>query len=140
MPVGEAVLDGEIACLDGDGKPIFNHLLWRRGTPTFCAFDLLWLDGKDLRSRPLVERKAALRKLTSASPSACVLYVDGIEGKGTELFKAVCEADLEGIVAKRRDGLYTPEETSWVKIKNRAYSQAVGRHELFEKRNAARAL
>ena len=44
--------------------------------------------------------------------------------------------DLEGIVAKRKDGLYTPEETSWVKIKNPRYSQMEGCHELFERRAA----
>jgi ATP-dependent DNA ligase len=55
-----------------------------------------------------------------------------------DLFRVVCESDLEGIVAKRKDGLYTPEETSWVKVKNPQYSQAEGREELFERR-AARA-
>jgi ATP-dependent DNA ligase len=47
--------------------------------------------------------------------------------------------DLEGIVAKRKDALYTPEETSWVKIKNRDYSQIVGRKELFERKRAVGA-
>jgi ATP-dependent DNA ligase len=50
-----------------------------------------------------------------------------------------CEEDLEGIVAKRKDGLYTPEETSWVKIKNPVYSQAEGLRELFEKPRARSA-
>ena len=45
--------------------------------------------------------------------------------------------DLEGIVAKRKDGLYTPDETSWVKIRNPKYSQMEGRRELFEKRAVA---
>ena len=54
-----------------------------------------------------------------------------------DLFRLACENDLEGIVAKRRDGLYTPEETSWVKIKNRNYSQKEGRRELFEPKRAA---
>ncbi len=47
-----------------------------------------------------------------------MLYADHIDANGTELFRAVCDQDLEGIVAKRKDGLYTPEETTWVKIKN----------------------
>ena len=58
-----AVLDGELACLDGEGKPQFNRLLRRRGEPVFVAFDLLWLNGRDLRGRPLLDRKAALRTL-----------------------------------------------------------------------------
>ena len=47
------VLDGEIVCLDGDGKPQFRDLLFRRGEPRFIAFDLLWVDGTDLRLLPL---------------------------------------------------------------------------------------
>ena len=74
-----------------------------------------------------------LRSLVPAG--ACpVLYVDHLAERGVDLFQAVCEQDMEGIVAKRADGLYTPDETSWVKIKNRAYNQNVGRREFFERR------
>jgi ATP-dependent DNA ligase len=66
-----------------------------------------------------------------------VLYADHVPENGVDLFRVVCEQDLEGIVAKRRDGLYTPEATTWVKIKNPRYSQAEGRRELFERRRAA---
>lgn len=59
--------------------------------------------------------------------SGPAVYLDHVAGSGIELFDAACAADLEGIVAKRADGQYTPEETSWAKIKNRAYSQAEGR-------------
>ena len=52
-----AVLDGELACLDEEGKPQFNRLLRRRGEPVFVAFDLLWLNGRDLRGRPLVDAR-----------------------------------------------------------------------------------
>ena len=55
---------------------------------------------------------------------------------GTDLFRAICELDMEGIVAKQAAGLYTPERTSWVKIKNRFYSQAVGRADFFDRRRA----
>ena len=55
---------------------------------------------------------------------------------GTDLFRAICELDMEGIVAKQAEGLYMPERTSWVKIKNRAYSQAVGRSDFFDRRRA----
>jgi ATP-dependent DNA ligase len=63
--------------------------------------------------------------------------VDHIVGAGVELFREVCRQDLEGIVAKRRDGVYDPEAPTWAKIKNRAYSQAVGRRERFERMRAA---
>ena len=58
-----AVLDVELACLDEQGKPQVHTLLRRRGDPVFVAFDLLWLNGRDLRDQPLVDRKAALRAL-----------------------------------------------------------------------------
>ena len=140
----DAILDGEIVHLDANGKPQFYHLLRRRSPQYFVAFDLLWLRGRDLRGVPLIERKRGLAQLMSgASPAwrdreinsapAPLVYADHIDGNGTRLFQLACDEDLEGIVAKRRDGLYTPEETSWVKIKNPAYSQAEGRRELFER-------
>jgi hypothetical protein len=56
---------------------------------------------------------------------------------GCAPFRAVCDMDLEGIVAKRKDGLHTPDATTWVKIKNSRYSHAEGRRELFERRRSA---
>jgi ATP-dependent DNA ligase len=53
---------------------------------------------------------------------------------GAELFRVICERDTEGIVSKEARAGYTPEATSWVKIKNREYSQAVGREDFFELR------
>jgi ATP-dependent DNA ligase len=69
----------------------------------------------------------------------CLLYSDYIEARGVAMFQRVCELDLEGIVAKRKDGLYKPDETTWVKIRNPHYSQMEGRRELFEKRLSASA-
>src|SRR4029079_1635286 len=130
-----AVLDGEIVYVGRDGRPEFYNLMRRRSPQYFYAFDILWLDGKDLRGLPLVKRKEVLRRVVPAQP-APMLYADHFDSRGVDLFRSVCEMDLEGIVAKRKDGLYTPEETSWVKIKNPHYSQAEGRHEFFEKRSA----
>jgi bifunctional non-homologous end joining protein LigD len=130
-----AVLDGEIVFLGSDGRPEFYNLMRRRSPQHFYAFDILWLEGKDLRGLPLVNRKQILRRVVPMQP-APVLYADYFEARGVDLFRLVCERDLEGVVAKRKDGLYTPEKTSWVKIKNPAYSQAEGREELFEKRAA----
>ena len=132
------VLDGEIVYLGRDGRPEFYNLMRRRSPQHFCAFDILRLDGKDLRALPLLRRKQILRRIVPMQP-APLLYVDHFAGRGVDLFRAVCEQDLEGIVAKHKRGLYTPEETSWVKIKNRSYSQAEDRHEFFERRGAARA-
>jgi ATP-dependent DNA ligase len=82
-----------------------------------------------------VKRKQGLRRVVPIQPVP-LLYADHFDARGVDLFRVVCESDLEGIVAKRMDGQYRPEETSWVKIKNSRYSQAEGRHELFEKRAA----
>lgn len=66
------------------------------------AFDIYWLNGKDVRTTPLIERKRILRKLVpTGSP---ILYADYIDRNGTELFRAVFEMDLEGIVATSFQG------------------------------------
>jgi bifunctional non-homologous end joining protein LigD len=114
---------------------MFYELMRRRGPFCFYAFDLLWLDGKDLRNLVLLERKRLLRKLLPRRSQA-VLYVEHVES-GTDLFQAVCERDMEGVVAKQASARYTPEATTWVKIKNRAYSQAVGREDFFDRRRTA---
>lgn len=135
LRVRHAVLDGEIACLDEDGCSHFNELLFRRGTPRFCGFDLLHLNGKDLRQLPLIERKHALRRIVpKASPF--LMFVDHVESEGEQLFELVCERDLEGIVAKHLLSRYLVEDGNpgWVKVKNRRYSQIIGRDKLFEKR------
>jgi bifunctional non-homologous end joining protein LigD len=72
----------------------------------FVAFDLLWLNGRDLRGRPLVDRKAALRTLIRNGGR--ILYADHIDGKGAELYQAACLSDLEGIVAKYKCGRLPP--------------------------------
>ena len=69
-----AILDGEIACLDAEGRSQFNRLLFRRGMPRFCAFDLVWLHGQDLRDMPLARRKRALRNVIPPR-SPHLLYV-----------------------------------------------------------------
>jgi bifunctional non-homologous end joining protein LigD len=135
----EAILDGEIVHFDAAGKPQFYDLLRRRSPQYFVAFDLLWLRGRDLRMPPLIERKRHLARLLRGASPAPLVNADHVEGNGTRLFQLACKEDLEGIVAKRRDGLHTPEETSWVKIKNPHYTQVEGRRELFEKPRARSA-
>ena len=113
-----------------------TDLMRRRGPFCFFAFDLLWLDGSDLRERPLAERKTLLRELLPC-PSRAILYVEHV-ASGTDLFRLICERDMEGVVAKQASASYTPEATTWVKIKNRAYSQAIGREDFFDRRRAAK--
>jgi bifunctional non-homologous end joining protein LigD len=141
LEVRSAVLDGEIVHLGKDGIPRFYDLMRRRAPQHFFAFDLLWLNGRDLRGLPLLERKRLLAGIAPPQPAPVVL-VDHIAGSvGVALFQEVCKRDLEGIVAKLAKAPYTPESTSWIKIKNRNYSQAVNRRDFFDSRTrmAARA-
>jgi bifunctional non-homologous end joining protein LigD len=102
LRVENALIDGEIACVDDCGRSVFNDLLFRRRECVFFAFDLLFLNSEDLRLLPLIERKARLKKLVRRKRS-CVLYVDHIQGRAHQFFEKVCELDLEGIVCKRKD-------------------------------------
>jgi bifunctional non-homologous end joining protein LigD len=116
-----AILDGELVCLDDEGRDRWNLLLRRRAEPAFYAFDLLWLNGKDLRQLPLVERKIRLRKLIEKSDCERIIYVQHIEMRGCVLYQAICKKDLEGIVAKRRDSVYSVSG-HWLKVLNPNYT------------------
>jgi bifunctional non-homologous end joining protein LigD len=130
-----AVLDGEIVCFDREGRPRFYDLMFRRGDPAFVAFDVLSLAGRDLRERPLVERKKILRRLIPRR-SPFVLFADHIEARGCDFYRLVCARDLEGIVGKWKAAPYRADSplSSWLKIKNPEYSQARDRSEMFERR------
>jgi ATP-dependent DNA ligase len=128
LNIDEAILDGEIIAADETGRPVFLDLL--RGTrhPCYIAFDLLWLNGIDLRSLPLSERRLALQTvLPKASPVLSEAL--SVEGRSRELFNLMCTNDLEGVVAKRLADRYHPH-ARWLKIKNRDYSQKEGRADL----------
>ena len=128
LRVTDAILDGEIVVMGRRG-PEFNALLFHRGVPQFAAFDLVWLNGCDIRAWSYAKRKAALRHLVRDRT-----WVSFIESHSeAELFDIVAGLDLEGVVAKRRDEPYAPQ-TRWIKVKNRNYSQAVGRWRFFERR------
>jgi ATP-dependent DNA ligase len=117
------------------GRPQFSDLLFHRGEPRFFAFDLLMADGHDLRTEKLTDRKQELRRLLSKVSASRLQYVDHLHERGTALFQRVCELDLEGIVGKHSFGPYVtdPQRTTWVKIKNRNYSEMAGRGKLFNR-------
>ena len=98
LSLREAILDGEIVCIDAQGRPCFYDLMFRRGAPCFAAFDILYHNGKDLRSLPLLRRKQILRKLIPDQDSH-LLYVDHTDD-GANLYDLVCYLDLEGVVMK----------------------------------------
>jgi bifunctional non-homologous end joining protein LigD len=131
LTVKNAVIDGELVCLDAEGRSIFNELLLRRGCPIFYAFDLLYLNNRDVRQLPLIERKEKLRALIEKDPMPDVLCGKFVEGRGIDIFNEVVRRNLEGVVAKRKNGTYSAV-SSWLKIKNPKYTQSERRHELFE--------
>jgi bifunctional non-homologous end joining protein LigD len=136
LRVESAVLDGEIACLDESGRPTFRDLLFRKRQCIFIAFDLLYLNGKDLRALPLIERKAMLKRLIRRK-RARMFYLDPVEGDGRLLFEEIVKMDLEGIVCKRKDSPYKGTEKPsryGIKVKNSRYSQLERRQEIFERR------
>ena len=115
-----AVLDGEIVVLDEEGKADFSALeKWRQnkeGHLVYYVFDLLWLNGIDLTSAPLIKRKEILSKILPQNDA--IRYSDGIEEIGINFFEVVKKNGLEGIVAKRKDSFYQTGKRSsdWLKI------------------------
>jgi bifunctional non-homologous end joining protein LigD len=107
-------LDGEIVALDGEGRPAFYDLMNRQCQPVYYAFDILWLNGRDLRELSLLERKKILRKVIPRKSNSvgCVSYVDN---DGLKLFELVKKSDLEGLVVKKKDGKYA-QQTLWSKF------------------------
>jgi bifunctional non-homologous end joining protein LigD len=132
LPLRNAILDAELVCLDSEGKSVFLDLMRRRKAEAILyCFDLLWHNGDDLRSLPLLERKQRLQRLVKGQ--AGFLYAEHIEAKGTELFRAISDKDLEGIVCKHKLAPYVMRPATWFKVLNPAYTQKRGRHEMFEK-------
>ncbi|MBV9718951.1 MAG: non-homologous end-joining DNA ligase [Candidatus Eremiobacteraeota bacterium] len=113
------VVDGEIVSLDSKGRSAFQRLQESQKKPaglTYAAFDLLYADGTDLRSKPLEERKALLERLIR--DDSLVLYSKHVVGKGRALYESARKQELEGIIAKKRDSTYQERRSrDWLKIK-----------------------
>jgi bifunctional non-homologous end joining protein LigD len=125
----EAVLDGEIVVLDDSGKPQFqllqNYQSTKKGPLVYFVFDLLYLDGHDLRGLPLLRRKELLARIVPDLPG--IQLSEHVEERGIAFFEAVAEQGLEGIVAKDgrsryHEGLRSP---SWLKIKTHLRQDAI---------------
>ncbi len=115
--VGDAVVDGEICALDAQGRPRFQLL--QEGDPEtiLFAFDLLWLDGQDLRGRPLDERRDLLLSVMSnlAPP---LRVAERVPGPAKEALERVAAGGLEGLIAKRRGSTYVSTRSrDWLKLK-----------------------
>jgi bifunctional non-homologous end joining protein LigD len=81
-----AILGGELVCLATDGRPDFYALLYRHAAPVFYAFDLLSIEGEDLREKPLEVRKRALRRLVPRQLAA-LRYVEHVVGRGVAFYR-----------------------------------------------------
>jgi ATP-dependent DNA ligase len=120
-----------VVAADETGRPQFYDLLRHTRVPAYVAFDLLWLNGVDLRALPLSERRQHLQTILPKE-SAIISEPLSVTGSGHKLFELMCAHDLEGIVAKRlKDGYGS--RTRWLKVKNPGYSQNEGRRELFDR-------
>ncbi len=125
----DAILDGEVVVLDAKGHSSFqllqNYHETGEGPLTYCVFDILELDGEDLRDKSLIERKAILKKIL---PKAKALhYSDHVEIEGRDLFNLAQRENLEGIMAK--DGKSPYRENirgrEWLKIKTHQRQEVV---------------
>jgi bifunctional non-homologous end joining protein LigD len=116
------IIDGEAVACDENGMPSFNRIRYRRHDATvfLYAFDLIELNGDDLRRDPLEVRKATLAStLAKAGPG--IRFNEHIEGDGPTVFAHACKMGLEGIVSKRKESPYrSGRSPDWLKMKNPA--------------------
>ena len=125
----EAVLDGEIVALDEKGRSYFqllqNNQRTGEGNIAYFVFDILYLEGRDLRGLPLTRRKEILREILPELPN--VKYSDHILEYGKDFFEAAKANSLEGILAKRGNSPYFTGRRSkdWLKVKIRLQQEAV---------------
>ncbi|MFW6323786.1 MAG: DNA ligase D [Desulfovibrionales bacterium] len=125
LPVEAAVLDGEVVVQQPDGTSDFQSLQnllqgTGRGMLLYYVFDLLYLDGFDLRGAPLIARKDLLEKVLAGSPGEDlpVRFSGHIRGRGEQVFRHACRFALEGIVSKHADSLYEQKRCRmWQKTK-----------------------
>jgi bifunctional non-homologous end joining protein LigD len=122
LPVRSVILDAEMVVLDAQGRSSFSALRSALGRGIDAGiiafvFDLLWLDGVDLRERPLLERKAELVALLSASADP-LRYCEHFAGEGSRVYASACDLGAEGIISKRHDAPYRSERSdTWRKVK-----------------------
>ncbi|MDR6538868.1 RNA ligase family protein [Variovorax soli] len=126
---GPHIADGEVCVLDEYGRSSFDRLQdrarrrrWYEGADpvTYCVFDLLQENGKDITQMPLLKRKARMLKRLAGVPSVLPMTHIAAE-QGAELFEMAKQLRLEGLVAKKGDSVYKPgvRSSDWVKIKRK---------------------
>ena len=116
------MIDGEAIVSDENGLAVFELIRGHRSlaSAVHCAFDLLELNGEDLRRKPIEVRKQRLAKLLRGAHSS-IVFNELFEGDGAVIFTHACALGCEGIVSKRLGSPYRPGRADcWVKIKNPA--------------------
>lgn len=123
IPVRSAIFDGELVVAE-DNRTNFSELQadlasGRKDRLAYYIFDLLHLDGVDMRGAPLVERKGSLKRLFSAAGlSSPIFYSEHFEVHGDAMFKTANKLQLEGIISKNPDAPYLSERSdAWIKVK-----------------------
>jgi bifunctional non-homologous end joining protein LigD len=114
------IIDGEAAACDDNGVTSFNRVRYRRHDESIFlyAFDLIELNGDDLRRDPLEGRKATL-EIIMAKAGPGIRFNEHMEGDGEIVFRHACKLGLEGIVSKRKDSPYrSGRSPDWLKMKN----------------------
>ena len=120
LSVKSCIVDGEAIVVDQEGLSVFDLLRYRRHdhAATLCAFDLIELDGADLRRSPIEERKRHLAELLR-QPDHGIALNQTYEGDGAVIYEQACALGCEGIVSKRLGSAYRMGRTDqWLKIKN----------------------
>ncbi|MDF2949495.1 MAG: ligase [Sedimentibacter sp.] len=135
------ILDGEIAVTDSTGKTDFQALQNYLRSPkdqnlTYIVFDLLALDGVDLRSHILIDRKEKLESLMNDAPKK-LYYSRYVRGNGKESFAVACEASMEGIVGKKANSIYSgTRNDDWIKLKcDKRQEFVIGGYTLSDKKS-----
>ncbi|MGI6084155.1 MAG: DNA ligase D [Acetivibrionales bacterium] len=136
------VLDGEMAIIDMAGKTDFqalqNYMKNPRGQNlTYIMFDLLALDGEDIRRHPLYKRKEMLGDLMRDAPKN-LYYSRHVKGNGKESFAVACEAGMEGIIGKKYDSIYSGTRNGdWIKLKcDKRQEFVIGGYTLSDKKSS----
>jgi len=131
LGIDNAWLDGEAVVLDANGLPHFNLLqnaldARRSGTIVYYVFDAPFIDGIDLREVPLHARRALLKQVIESHDGDRVRFSDDFPADAAQVLETACSLQLEGVIAKRRDGLYTSSRsTDWLKLKCQARQEFV---------------
>jgi bifunctional non-homologous end joining protein LigD len=135
------ILDGEIAVTDSTGRTDFQALQNYLRSPkaqklTYIVFDLLALDGVDLRSHILIDRKEKLESLMNDAPKK-LYYSRYVRGNGKESFAVACEASMEGIVGKKANSIYSgTRNDDWIKLKcDKRQEFVIGGYTLSDKKS-----